>query len=179
MKLRNLKAAALGASLPFLAGCNLIRFSVVTVAAAIGLIGYVVYKTGDAAVTGVKNVATATGNAASSTGKAVGKVIFFNGNFKTEHPYGIHYVARGTATALFNGGFKIVNNSVDALNGKITAKTRNGTEIKIYLKNITQTCTSVTIRFGVTGNLEESEKINNMIIREMELMYKKVKVKSV
>ena len=173
MKSKNLKTAVLGTALPFLAGCSVIRISLVTVAAAIGLVGYVVYETGNAAVTGVKNVATATGNAASSTGRTVSKVIFFNGNFKTEQPYGIRYVAKGTTTALANAGFQKIINSTDALSGKITAETRTKTEIKIDLKNIKPTRTSVTIRFGVTGNLGESEKISNMITREMDLMYQK------
>ena len=173
MKLKNLKTAVLGTALPFLAGCNIIRLSFVTVAATIGLVGYVVYETGDAAVTGVKHVATATSNAAGSTGKTVGKVIFFNGNFKTEQPYAIRYVAMGTTTALANAGFQKIINSTDALNGKITARTRKNIEISINLKNIKPTRTSVTIRFGVTGDLGESEKINNMITREMDLMYQK------
>lgn len=172
MKLKNLKAFILGAPLPFLAGCGLVRATIITAAAAVGLVGYVVYETGDAAVTGIKNVATATGDATSSTGKAVGKVIFFNGKFKTEHPYGIRYVAMGATTAMHNAGFREVKNSTDGLSGRITAKTREETEITIDLKNIKPDRTSVIIRFGVAGNLEESEKINNMITSEMDLMYK-------
>ena len=171
MKLKNITTFMAGATLPLLSGCGIIRGTFIAVAAAVGLAGYVVYETGDAVVSGTKAVA-------SGTTKAVSKVVFFNGNFKTEHPYGIRFVAMGTTTALRNAGFRDIRHSSDALSGEISARTREGTEVKITFKNVEPSLTSVVIRIGNTGNLDQSEKINNMIAHELKLMHTTANVKT-
>jgi hypothetical protein len=161
MRIQNTSTIIVGATLPLLAGCGLLRAGVITVVAAVGLAGYVVYETGDALVSGTKAV---TGE----TAKAVATVVFFNGDFKTEHPYGIRFVTLGATTALRDAGFRDVRKSGDALSGEVTAQTHSGTEIRITLKNIDAERTAIVIRVGVTGNIEESEKINSIILQELD-----------
>jgi hypothetical protein len=69
-------------------GCRVISAGVITVAAAVGLAGYAVYKTGDAAVTG----AGKAGEAVVSGSKAVATVLYVNGDLKVEHPYDLRTV---------------------------------------------------------------------------------------
>jgi len=170
MKKNKTYIALTGAMLPFLTGCGIVRITVLSVAAVIGLAGYAVYKTGEGAVTGVKKFVSKTGQVASGTSKAAGTILFFKGNFKTEYPYGIRFVWISVNTACSNAMFTDIKGSVDALSGSLTAKTRTGTEIKISLKNVESNLTKASIRYGVKGNMAESEKINNFIVSELKLM---------
>ena len=174
MKRNKLYAILMGAMLPFLTGCGIVRYSVLAVAAVIGIAGYAIYKTGEGAVTGVKKFVGATGEVVTDSSKAVGTVIFFNGDFQTEYHYGIRFVWIAANTACRNAMFTDIKGTVDALSGTMTAKTRTGIEIKIKLKNVNPHLTKLSIRYGVKGSMDESEKINNMIINEINIMRQQV-----
>jgi len=170
MKRNRIPAILAGAALPLLSGCGIVRYSVLAVAAVIGLAGYAVYKTGEGTVTGVKKFVGKTGEVAADTSKAAGTVIFFNGDFQTEYHYGIRFVWIAASTACRNAMFTDIKGSIDALSGTMTAQTRTGTTITITLKNVEPQLTKLSIRYGVTGNMAESEKINNLISDEINLM---------
>jgi hypothetical protein len=170
MKRNKLYTLLAGAMLPFLSGCGIVKCAVMATAAVLGLAGYAVYKTGEGTVTGVRKFATKTGEVASDTSKAVGTVIFFNGDFQTEHHYGIRFIWIAADTACRNAMFTEIRGSSDALSGTMTAKTRTGTLITITFKNVEPQLTKLSIRYGVTGNMAESEKINNLITNEINLM---------
>lgn len=150
-----------------LSGCKLITAGVVTVAAAVGLAGYVVYKTGDIAVTGVGKTAQATGNAVSSGSKSVATVIFANGDFKTEEVQDVRTVWTASSLALQKANFDSVRGTFDALSGELTAKTRESIDIGIKLKSLGPQATELRIRIGVTGDMKMAELIHGLILREL------------
>lgn len=139
-----------------LSGCRLLVFTVAATVGVIGLAGYGVYKAGDAVVTGV-----------GKAGKATASVIFFNGDFKTQCPGDVKTVWNAANQACGNAGFRKLKGSYDALSGKLTALTRDGTEISIKLSSIDPQTTEIKIRVGVTGDLKMSETIHGLILQQL------------
>ena len=150
-----------------LSGCKLITAGVVTVAAAVGLAGYVVYKTGDIAVTGVGKAAHATGSAVASGSKSMATVVFSNGEFKTEDAHDVRAVWTAASLALRKANFDGVRGSFDALSGELTSKTRENIDVVIKLKSLGPQATAVGIRVGVTGDMKMAALIHGLILREL------------
>ena len=146
-----------------LAGCKIVKIGVITVAAAIGITGYVVYKTGDAAVTGVGKA----GEALVSGSKSVATVIYVNGELKIEHPFDVRTVWMASSFALQKAGFSDIKGSFDALSGELKAKTRENADLSIKLRITESRGTEVRIRAGMTGNLKTAELISSLIAREL------------
>lgn len=158
----------LAALVSLLTGCQIIAMSVATVAAAVGLAGYAVYKTGEAAVTGVGKAAKATGNMFSSGAKSATTVIYANGDFKTDINQDVQTLWGASSRALQKARFENIHGSYDALAGKLTARTVNdNTEIVITLKSLGQKSTEMCIRIGVKGDLQKAEVIHGLILREL------------
>lgn len=151
---RKLIPVALGLAVSLLTGCTIIVIGVGTA----GLAGYAVYKAGDAVVTGM-----------GKAGKATGTVIFFNGDFKTQCAGDVSAVWQASGRAFRKAGFGTIHGSYDALSGGLTAKTREGTEISLKLKNISAASTEVSIRIGVMGDMKMSETVHGLILQELSV----------
>lgn len=165
---RKVMPVVLAVAVSLLTGCQIIALSVATVAAAVGLAGYAVYKTGEAAVTGVGKAAKATGNMFSSGAKSATTVIYANGDFKTEINQDVPTLWNASSRALQKARFDNVRGSYDALSGKLTARTvSDNTEIVITLKSLTSKSTEISIRVGLKGDLQKSEVIHGLILREL------------
>jgi len=168
VRLIKLKATpiVLATAVSLLTGCRAIGPGAALAVGAVGLTGYAVYKTGDAAVTGVGTVAKATGDALSSGTKSAATVIFFAGEFKTEYAQDIKTVWTATRMALIKAKFVDVRGTFDALSGELTAKTGNDTEIVVKLKGLGPQSSEARIRIGVQGDLKKAEMIHELILRE-------------
>jgi hypothetical protein len=159
--------ALLVAMASLLSGCRIIAAGVVTVAAVVGLAGYVVYKTGDAAVTGVGKAARATGDAVSSGSKSMATVIYADGEFKTEYPSDLRTVWIASGLAFRKAKFSDIQGTFDALSGGLTARTLDNVEITLKLKSLGAQATEAGIRVGVKGDMKTSEIIHDLILREL------------
>jgi len=150
-------------SCTLLGGCGVVKVAVVATVAVVGFAGYAVYKTGETVVTGVGKaggaVVTGVGAAAS--------VVFINGDFKTQYPGRVQIVWTAARVAFEKAMFVKINGSFDALSGEVTAETREGTKITLKLKSSDQQTTEASIRVGVTGDMELSETIHNLILKEL------------
>lgn len=144
-------------------GCRVVSAGVITVAAAIGIAGYAVYKTGDAAVTG----AGKAGEAVVSGSKAVATVLYVNGDLKVEHPYDVRTVWLAASLALRKAGFSDVKGSFDALSGELAAVTREGAGLSIKFRLSAPRVTELRIRVGVRGDLKTADLVNGLIMREL------------
>jgi len=151
-----------------LSGCQILMLGVVGVAAAVGLTGYVVYKTGEVAVTGVGKAAKATGNAISSGSKSVATVVYADGELKTEFPHDVRTTWSASGYALKKANFADVNGTYDALSGGMTARTQsNKTDVTLKLKSLGPQSTEMTIRVGAKGDLKMAELVHGLILREL------------
>lgn len=148
-------------------GCRVITLGVVTVATAVGLAGYVVYKTGDAAVTGAGKAAVAAGDVVSSGSKSAATVIFANGEFKTVYAQDLRTVWAATGFAFRKAKFRDLQGTFDALSGGMTARTQDGKEISLKLKSLGAQATEARIRAGFKGDLEIAELVHGLILREL------------
>jgi hypothetical protein len=148
-------------------GCKMAKAVVMTAALAVGLAGYVVYKTGDAAVTGVGKAAEATGDAVSSGSKSVATVIYANGELTVEYPYDVRTLWLTAGLALRKAGFIDVKGSFDALSGELAARTRENVGLTFKMKVVETHATELRIRVGVKGDLKTAELINSLIVREL------------
>jgi hypothetical protein len=166
-KLKVLPPVVLAVAVTLLTGCQLITVGVMTVAAAVGLTGYAVYKTGDAAVTGVGKAAHATGEAFSSGTKSGTTVIFSDGEFKTDYPQNLLTVWEAASRAFQTAQFGKIQGTFDAASGKLTARTVNDTEIVIKLNSLGPQSTEVRIRIGSPGDMKRAEVIHGLILREL------------
>ena len=156
-------------------GCRIVAAGAVTVAAAIGLAGYVVYKTGDVAVTGVGKAAKATGSAVSSGSKSVTTVVFSNGEFKTEYAQDLRTTWGAASTACLKANFGNVRGTFDALSGELTARTQDSKDIVIKMKSLSSRSTEAVIRVGLTGDMKAAELIHGLILRELPVPKQEVK----
>ncbi len=159
----NLTPLLLVAVSTLIAGCRIIKFGVITVAAAIGITGYVIYKTGDAAVTGVGKA----GEAIVSGSKSVATVIYVNGELKVEYPFDVRTIWLASNLALKKAGFDDIKGTFDVLSGELTAKTRESVGVAIKLRVAESRGTEVRIRVGVKGDLKTAELIGSLIEREL------------
>ncbi len=145
------------------AGCRVVKVGVIAVAAAVGITGYAIYKTGDAAVTGVGKA----GEAVVSGSKSVATVIYANGELNVEHPFDVRTVCLAASLALRKAGFSDVKSEFDALSGAVRAKTREGAELALKLRAVGARATQLRIRVGVKGDLKTAELIDTLILREL------------
>lgn len=150
-----------------ISGCKIITAGVVAVAAVVGLAGYVVYKTGDVAVTGVGKAARATGDAVSSGSKSMATIIFANGELKTDSVQDVRTVWTASSLAFRKANFSEIQGTFDALSGGLTARTLDNMEIILKVRSMGPHATEVRIRAGVTGNLKIAELIHGLILREL------------
>ena len=147
-----------------LTGCKIAKIGVVTVAAAVGLAGYAVYKTGDAAVTGVGKAGEAVASGTRSVAKTV---IYANGELRTEYPYDVRTVWLVSGLVLRESGFGEIKGSFDALSGLLSAKTREGADIALKIQRLPSALTELRIRVGVKGDMVAAELIDSLIQRRL------------
>ena len=159
----NLTPLLLVAGSTLVAGCRIIQVGILTVAAAVGITGYVIYKTGDVAVTGVGKA----GEAVVSGSKSVATVIYVNGELKVEHPFDLRTVWLASSVALQKARFDGIKGSFDALSGELTAKTREGLDLALKLRVTESRGTEVRVRVGVKGDLKAAELVNSLIASEL------------
>ena len=150
-----------------LSGCRIIAVGVVSVAAAVGLAGDVVYKTGDVAVTGVGKAARATGDALASGSKAVATVVYADGELTTDCAQDVRTVWVASNLAFRNAKFSDIQGTFDALSGGLTARTLENTGIVLKLKSRGPQATEARIRVGVKGDMNTAELIYGLIQREL------------
>jgi hypothetical protein len=143
------------------AGCRLIVGTTAVTVGAVGIVGYGVYKTGEAAVTGVSSVV-------SGGAKGVGSVVFFNGDFKAACHATVEEVWVAAAGTLQANGFRLLSAKRDALSGHLDVLASNDDEIKIRMDAAGQGQTEVRVRVGVTGNLKKSEALYELITKELD-----------
>ncbi len=144
-------------------GCGIVKTAVVATVAIVGLAGYAVYKTGEAVVVGVGKAGSAV---ATGAGAAV-SIVFINGDFKTQYPDRVQTVWTAARVAFEKAMFVKIDGSFDALSGELTAETRDGTKITLKLTSSDPQTTKASIRVGVTGDMEMSETIHNLILQEL------------
>jgi hypothetical protein len=144
-------------------GCRMIGVGILSAAAAVGLAGYAVYKTGDAVVTGVGKA----GGAIVAGTKSVATVVYADGDLKVEHPADLRTLWAAADRALRQAGFTDVKGSCDALSGDLTATSREQGAITLRLRSVTATATELRIRVGAKGDLKMSELINGLILQEL------------
>jgi hypothetical protein len=161
-RLKMLIIAALICILP--CGCGIVKTAVVATVAVVGFAGYAVYKTGEAVVVGVGKAGSAV---ATGAGTAV-SVVFINGDFKTQYPERLQTVWTAARVAFEKAMLVKIDGSFDALTGELTADTRDGTKITLKLKSNVAQATEASIRVGITGNMEMSETIHNLILQELK-----------
>jgi hypothetical protein len=150
-------------SCTLLGGCGVVKTAIIATVAIVGFAGYAVYKTGEAVVTGVGKAGSAVGTGVV----AAVSVVFINGDFKTQYPGNVETVWKASRQAFNKAWFVQIEGTFDALSGELTARTREGTEIKLKLKTIDPQSTNASIRVGVTGDMELSETIHNLILQEL------------
>lgn len=160
---RRLLPALVVALASLASGCRIVAAGVVTVAAAVGLAGYVVYKTGDAAVTGVGKA----GDAVASGSKSATTFFYANGELKVSHPFDVRTVWLTSSLALRKAGFSDIKGAFDALSGELTAKTREGVDLTLKMRRQDALGTELRIRVGVKGDLKAAEFIDSLILREL------------
>lgn len=148
------------AALAILPGCRLLVGTTVVAVGAVGLVGYGVYKTGEAAVTGV-------GSAVSSGAKGVGSVVFFKGEFKATCDGNVKQVWIASTTVLKANNFTLKSGDCDALSGFLEATTWDKQNVSVKLDAVSQDRTEFRIRIGTTGDLEKSETLYHLIISEL------------
>jgi hypothetical protein len=127
---------------------------------AVGLVGYGVYKTGEAAVNGV-------GSVVSGVAKESSSVIFIKGEFKANCDGAVEDVWRASERSLKANGFQSVSGTRDALSGHLKAATWNNEEITVKLAALGQGQTEFRVRIGVTGDLKKSETLYHLITTEL------------
>jgi hypothetical protein len=154
---RPLSAALVAtAVLGVLPGCRILVGTAVVGVGAVGLVGYGVYKTGEAAVTGV-------GSVVSGGAKSVGSVVFLNGEFKATCRATVDEVWLATVRTLKANGFELESGDRDALSGYVNAVSRNNQPIAIKLDATGRQETLFRMRIGVSGDLKKSETLYGMI----------------
>ena len=151
-----LSAAALG----LLTGCRLLVGTTAVAVGAVGLVGYGVYKTGEATVTGI-------GSAVSSGAKGVGSVVFVNGEFKANCEGTVDEVWLASAGVLKANGFRLVSGDRDALSGHLEAAAWDDQQIAVKLDDAGQGLTEFCMRIGVAGDLKKSETLYQLITTEL------------
>ncbi len=150
----------LAAMCGILQGCRLLIGTTVVAVGAVGLVGYGVYKTGEAAVTGVGSVVSSGGDRASS-------VVYVGGDFKTTCPGTVDDVWRASATALKSNGFQLLSGDRDALSGHLQAAAQNGDGIVVHLDAAGPKQTAFRMRIGTDGDLRKSETLHQLIAEEL------------
>jgi hypothetical protein len=143
-----------------LPGCRVLVGTTAVAVGAVGLVGYGVYKTGEAAVTGV-------GSAVSSGTKGVGSVVFYNGEFKAPCAGSVEELWLSSATVLKANGFRLTSGDRDALSGHLEAKTWENEAISVKLASTAPDQTEFRMRIGVAGDLKKSETLYQLITAEL------------
>lgn len=153
---RMLFAATMGV----LSGCRLLMVPVVVAVGAVGLVGYGVYKTGEATVNGV-------GSVVSSGSKSDSSLVFVNGEFRAICYGTVNEVWLATGPALEANGFNVVSGNRNALSGHMEAAGMNNETLAINLDAAEEGQTEFRIRIGVTGDLKKSETLYRLITKEL------------
>lgn len=143
-----------------LGGCRLIGFCVYTVAATVGLAGYAVYKTGDAAVTGVGKA----GKAVASGSTSAATVAFADGELRTRYAGDVKTVWEGARRAVQKAGFYDIRGTCDALSGEVLATTPEREEIAIRLRAAGADATEARIRVGSKGDMKAAEVVSSLVL---------------
>ena len=107
------------------------------------------------------------GSAVATGAGAAVSVVFINGDFKTQYPDRVQTVWTAARVAFEKAMFVKIDGSFDALSGELTAETRERTKISLKLKSNASQKTEASIRVGVTGDMELSETIHNLILQEL------------
>jgi hypothetical protein len=147
-----------------LSGCRILVNTAVigtaVVVGTVGLVGYTVYKGGEAVVTTVGSVGS------SATGAVKGhqeSVTVSRGTFTTACKYAITDLNPAAELVLKRAGFKGVIGAQDALAGSVLAKTAFGENVSVKFALLEKGRTSVAIRID-GGNLKQSEYIYDQIL---------------
>ncbi|MCC6581412.1 MAG: DUF3568 family protein [Phycisphaeraceae bacterium] len=148
------------AGLCILSSCRLLVGTTAVAVGAVGLVGYGVYKTGEAAVTGV-------GSAASSVAKGSASVVFVSGEFKAMFDGSVEDVWQASGRTLQANGFQSMSGNRDARSGRLQARTWDDQGIVIRLDASGQGQTALRMRIGVAGDLKKSETLYEMITAEL------------
>lgn len=186
LKLRNRRYRTLGllALTGLLAGCRVLGTAVIVTVGVVGLAGYVVYKTGEVAVTGVSKGVGAVGTGVVAAGSAVGSaltpdrkpestakpvttVVFTDNEVKTDYLASSERTWKAANAAFQKAGFKGIVGERDANAGVLTAQVWEGTEITMKLKSLEPLLTEVRIRVGSKGNIKTSETVHKWIRAEL------------
>ncbi len=142
------------------AGCRILVGAAAVAVGTAGLVGYGVYKTGEAAVTGV-------GSAVSSVTKGSRSVVFMNGEFKATCDGTVNEVWLASASTFKVSGFEAPTGDRDALSGHLAATTSDDETITLKLEAFGQNQTELRLRIGEAGNLQKSETLYHLIVRQL------------
>ena len=151
--LRTICRQVLPLAMPLLlTSCGLLQFATLATVGTVGGAGYLVYKTGEAAV-------VTTGKAASGVSQGVQNIVFFNNELKATCPADVRSTQMAASRALAGLGFRGVGGNADASSGSLSALTADQRKIEIKLKVIDARQTSIAIRVGAKGDLKTSDLI--------------------
>lgn len=148
------------AALIGLSGCRYLVGTAAVTVAAVGLVGYGVYKTGESAVTGV-------GSALSGVASGARSFLFADGDFTATCEGTVDEVWRAGDTVLRANGFGPVRGTRDALSGHLLSSTSSHEEITVKMEAAAGGQTHVRVRIGADGNLEKSETLYSLIAAQV------------
>ena len=152
-----------------ISGCSLITGAValgsLVVVGTASLVGYTVYKGGEAVYDGGKAV-TSSLLPDDKDEENDALIIYSHGIMKTKEKENISDVYTSFTEAISEAGFKITTNKHDKLSGVIKAETVTKDVITVRLELISKKLTSIEIKVG-SGNLKQSEYIYNEAVKKL------------
>ena len=164
-------------ALALIGGCRLISgivaFCSFIVVGTAGLVGFTVYKSGEAVVDGGKSVATAVGDLAKSDDKTdenknddKSPFVYSHGILKTKEMVKVTNLYKAFLNVVNKAGFKIITKKHDQFGALIKAETAMRDNVTIKLELLEENLTSIQIQVG-RGNIKQSEFIYNQAIKNL------------
>ncbi len=146
-----------------LMGCRILILPVALAVGAVGLVGYTVYKCGEAVVTTVGNAGSAVAGGVKNTHKSM---VISRGTLKVKVDHTVEEVYVVAEQVMIESKFTSRNGSYDSLKGKLTAM--SGAEaVTITMKLLEKDRTAVTILVG-KGNVKQAEYLHDEILLRLK-----------
>jgi hypothetical protein len=101
----------------------------------------------------------AGGAAGEGAASGAGAVYWAEGALHATIDHPVRDVHEATVEALKNIGVGIVADKTDSFNGEIESALRSGSNVRVYLKAVSNTATEMTIRVGTFGDREQSDGV--------------------
>lgn len=100
-------------------------------------------------------------------GAGAGGYSYIKGELKSTYDMPIKALWPQTVSALNSLDLTVGSKNVDALGGKIEARRRDGTLVKVRFKPESERSTTVGVRVGTFGSRKASEQVHNAIRKQI------------